>query len=186
MTSGYPSDATENAVQANLVAAKYAADTSATLKGRAIKNEYNGLCLDDYNSATAPGSPVVQWTCNGSAAQQWNIVPAADGYVTIVNVHSGLCLDDTDGKTAPGSTIQQYTCNGQAVQQWRLVNADGGQLNIVNRNSNLCLDDFNGGKNPGAEVRQWTCTGGVVQWWSLTLVELNVIADVQQWTWNIH
>ncbi|WP_082567476.1 arabinofuranosidase catalytic domain-containing protein [Pelomonas sp. Root1217] len=167
MTSGYPSDATEDAVQANLVAAKYAVDTSTTLTGRAIKNEYNGLCLDDHNSATAAGSPVVQWTCNGSAAQQWNIVPAADGYVTIVNVKSGLCLDDTDGKTAPGSTIQQYTCNGQAVQQWRLVNADGGQLNIVNRNSNLCLDDFNGGKTPGAEVRQWQCTGGVVQWWSI-------------------
>jgi hypothetical protein len=167
MTSGYPSDETENAVQANLVAARYAADASATLAGRAIENANSGLCLDDYNWATAPGSPAVQWTCNGLAAQQWNIVPAADGYVTIVNVDSGLCLDDTDGKTAPGSPIQQATCNGQVVQQWRLVNSDGGQVSIANRNSDLCLDDFNFQTAPGSEVRQWTCTGGIVQRWSI-------------------
>jgi hypothetical protein len=167
MTSGYPSNATENAVQANLVAAKYAVDTSSTLAGRAIKNGNSGLCLDDLNGATATGSPAVQSTCNGLAAQQWNIVPTPDGYVTIVNVSSGLCLDDTDGKTAPGSTIQQSTCNGLVVQQWRLANADGGQVDIVNRNSNLCLDDFNFQTSPGSEVRQWQCTGAVVQRWSI-------------------
>jgi non-reducing end alpha-L-arabinofuranosidase len=167
ITSGYPSDATENAVQANLVAAKYAVATSTTQMARAIKNAYSGLCLDDYNFATTAGSPAVQWTCNGLTVQQWNIVPAADGYVTIVNVNSGLCLDDTDWKTAPGSAIQQWTCNGLPVQQWRLVNAYNGQVNIVNRNSNLCLDDFNGGTTPGSEVRQWTCTDAALQRWSI-------------------
>jgi hypothetical protein len=95
------------------------------------------------------------------AAQQWNIVPAADGHATIVNVNSGLCLDDTDGKTAPGSTIQQSTCNCLGVQQWRLINANGGQVNIVNRNSNLCLVDFNLQKSPGSEVRQRLCADAV-------------------------
>jgi hypothetical protein len=166
MTSGYPSNATENAVQANLVAAKYAVATP-TLTNRAIKNANSGLCLDDYNWATAPGSPAVQWTCNGLKVQQWNIVPTADGYVTIVNANSGLCLDDTDWKTAPGSPIQQYTCNGLAVQQWRLADAGNGQVAIINRNSNLCLDDYNFQTAPGSEVRQWTCTGGIVQRWSI-------------------
>jgi len=167
MTSGYPSDATENAVQANLVAAKYAAAASTTQTNRAIRNANSALCLDDYNFATTAGSPAVQWTCNGLTVQQWNIVPTADGYVTIVNVNSGLCLDDTDWKTAPGSTIQQWTCNGLPVQQWRLIDAGGGQVSIVNRNSNLCLDDYNFQTAPGSEVRQWTCTGGVVQRWSI-------------------
>jgi non-reducing end alpha-L-arabinofuranosidase len=167
MTSGYPSDATENAVQANLVAAKYAVAASTTETNRAIRNANSGLCLDDYNFATTAGSPVVQWTCNGLTVQQWNIVPTADGYVTIVNVNSGLCLDDTDWKTAAGSAIQQWTCNGLPVQQWRLIDAGGGQVSIVNRNSNLCLDDYNFQTAPGSEVRQWTCTGGVVQRWSI-------------------
>jgi len=104
MTSGYPTDATENAVQANLVAAKYAAAPLVTQNGRAIKNAYSGLCLDDYNAGTAPGSPAVQWTCNGLTLQQWNIIPTADGYVTIVNVNSGLCLDDTNWNTANGAS----------------------------------------------------------------------------------
>jgi len=167
ITSGYPSDATENAVQANLVAARYAIVPPAAQTGRAIRNVNSGLCLDDYNWATAPGSTVVQWTCNGLAVQKWNIVPASDGYVTIVNAHSGLCLDDTDWKTADGSTIQQYTCNGLAVQQWRLVDAGSGHVNIVNRNSNICLDDYNFATAPGSAVRQWTCNGLVVQEWSI-------------------
>jgi non-reducing end alpha-L-arabinofuranosidase len=167
ITSGYPTDATENAVQANLVAARYAIVAPTAQTGRAIRNVNSGLCLDDYNWATAPGSAAVQWTCNGLAVQQWNIVPASDGYVTIVNAHSGLCLDDTDWKTADGSTIQQYTCNGLAVQQWRLVDVGGGHVNIVNRNSNICLDDYNFATTAGSPVRQWTCNGLVVQQWSI-------------------
>jgi hypothetical protein len=167
ITSGYPSDETENAVQANLVAAKYAAAPLVTQNGRAIKNANSGLCLDDYNAGTAPGSPAVQWTCNGLTLQQWNIIPTADGYVTIVNVNSGLCLDDTNWNTANGATIQQWTCNGQAVQQWRLMDMGGGQVNIINRNSRLCLDDYNAQTAPGSEVRQWACTGGVFQRWSI-------------------
>ena len=167
MTSGYPSDATENAVQANLVAAKYAAAASTTQTNRAIRNANSALCLDDYNFATTAGSPAVQWTCNGLTVQQWNIVPTTDGYVTLVNVNSGLCLDDTNWNTANGATIQQWTCTGQAVQQWRLMDMGGGQVTIINRNSSLCLDDYNYQTAPGSEVRQWTCGGGVVQRWTI-------------------
>jgi hypothetical protein len=167
MTAGYPSNATEDAVQANLVAARYGVITPATQAGRALQNANSGLCLDDFNWATKPGSAAVQWTCNGLATQQWNIAPAADGYVTLVNVHSGLCLDDTNFATADGSTIQQWTCNGLPVQQWRLVDVGGGHVNIVNRNSNICLDDYNFQTAAGSEVRQWTCNGLVVQRWSV-------------------
>jgi non-reducing end alpha-L-arabinofuranosidase len=74
MTSGYPSDATANAVRANLVAAKYAVDTSATLAGRAIKNGNSGLCLDDFNGSTTSGSAAVQWSCSCQIAQRWSIL----------------------------------------------------------------------------------------------------------------
>ena len=167
MTSGYPSDATEDAVQANLVAAAYRVIAPSAQSGRALQNVNSGLCLDDYNWATKAGSPAVQWPCNGLAPQKWNIVPATDGYVTIVNANSGLCLDDTDWATADGSTIQQWTCNGLAVQQWRLVDVGSGQVNIVNRNSNLCLDDYNFQTAAGSEVRQWTCNGLIVQRWNV-------------------
>jgi len=167
MTSGYPSDATENAVQANLVAAGYGVIAPAAQTGRALQNANSGLCLDDYNWSTKPGSAVVQWPCNGLATQKWTVTPATDGYVTIVNANSGLCLDDTNWATADGSTIQQWTCNGLAVQQWRLVDVGGGHVNIVNRNSNICLDDYNFHTAAGSEVRQWTCNGLVVQRWSV-------------------
>src|SRR4051794_6810222 len=95
MTSGYPTAATENAVQANIVAAGYAGGSSPQPSGyREIRNQNSNLCLDDYNFVTTPGAEVRQWTCNDLAVQDWDVRAAADGYVTLVNRNSGLCLDD--------------------------------------------------------------------------------------------
>ena len=85
-----------------------------------LRNRHSNLCLDNNNWATAAGSPVQQWTCNGLTVQQWEMRPLADGYVEIVNRHSGLCLDNKDWATAAGSPVQQWTCNGLSVQQWSL------------------------------------------------------------------
>jgi hypothetical protein len=46
---------------------------TVTLQGSGfvIKNNYSGLCLDDYHSGTGAGNVIDQWTCNGSSAQKW-------------------------------------------------------------------------------------------------------------------
>ncbi|GAA4955080.1 glycoside hydrolase family 43 protein [Actinoplanes utahensis] len=132
-----------------------------------IRNQHSNLCLDDYNFVTAPGAEVRQWACNTAAVQDWTLIPAADGYVTISNQHSGLCLDDKDWATAAGSVVQQWTCNGLAVQQWKVTPVGGGYSTLQNRHSGLCLDNFNFGTTNGAEVRQWTCTGNNAQRWSI-------------------
>ena len=147
--------------------------TSAVLPGPSgepvsavgIRNRHSGLCLDDYEWATAPGAEVRQWTCNDTAVQDWYLVPAADGHYQISNRHSGLCLDDRDWATEPGSPVQQWTCNGLAVQQWRMTDVGDGYYTLTNRHSGLCLDNFNFGTEPGAEVRQWTCLGNAAQQW---------------------
>ncbi|XRQ03879.1 family 43 glycosylhydrolase [Actinomadura welshii] len=147
--------------------------TSAVLPGPSgepasavgIRNRHSGLCLDDYEWATAPGAEVRQWTCNDAAVQDWYLVPAADGHYQISNRHSGLCLDDRDWATEPGSPVQQWTCNGLAVQQWRMTDVGDGYYTLTNRHSGLCLDNFNFGTEPGAEVRQWTCLGNAAQQW---------------------
>lgn len=137
---------------------------SATVR---IRNRHSDLCLDDYNWVTAPGAEVRQWTCNGTAVQDWELIPAADGYHTIRNRHSGLCLDNTDWATTAGSPVQQWTCNNLAVQQWRLTSTGDGHSTLTNRHSGLCLDDYNWATTPGAEVRQWTCNNTAVQQWSI-------------------
>lgn len=133
----------------------------------AIRNRHSGLCLDDYNWATAPGSEARQWTCNGVAAQQWDLTPTGDGYYRISNRHSGLCLDDKDFATAPGSVVTQWTCNELAVQEWKKTDVGGGYSTLVNRHSGLCLDNYNWATAAGSEVRQWTCNNLNAQQWAI-------------------
>jgi len=164
MTSGYPSDATENAVQANITAAGYSFSGGSKQQ---ITNRNSGLCLDDYNFLTDPGAEVRQWTCNGAGVQDWYLTPTGSGYYSISNAHSGLCLDDYNWGTADGAEVRQWTCNGLTAQQWQVVDAGGGYSTLVNRYSGKCLDDYDWITTAGAEVRQWTCNGLAVQQWAI-------------------
>ena len=42
---------------------------------------------------TASGTPVDLWSCNGTGAQQWQLIPGGGG-ASLVNPQSGLCLAD--------------------------------------------------------------------------------------------
>ncbi|WP_370373064.1 ricin-type beta-trefoil lectin domain protein [Catenulispora sp. GP43] len=75
-----------------------------------------GKCLDAQGRKTAPGTPVVLYTCNGQTNQQW--AWRSDG--TFVGVQSGLCLDVTGGAVvAPnGTSMELWPCTGQSNQAW--------------------------------------------------------------------
>ena len=64
--------------------------------------------------ATAAGTRVQIWSCNGGTNQQWRV--NADG--TVVGVESGLCLDVAGQGTANGAAVQLWTCNGGSNQRW--------------------------------------------------------------------
>lgn len=167
MTAGYPSAATENAVQTNIIQANYNVITSP-VRTVAIRNQNSNLCLDDYNFNTADGAEVRQWTCTGGTNQQWEIRPAADGWSTIVNRYSGKCLDNFNFGTANGAEVRQWTCNGNHAQMWRVIDAGSGYSWIMNRHFNhMCLDDYNWVTTPGAEVRQWECNTMPTQRWAV-------------------
>ncbi len=69
-------------------------------------------CLDIVNDATAVGSKVQLWNCNGIGGQQW--VQQADG--TLLNPQSGLCLTDPAANTADGTQLDIEPCAGAADQ----------------------------------------------------------------------
>jgi hypothetical protein len=75
-----------------------------------------GKCMDVNAGATADGTRVQLWTCNGSGAQNW--AAQADG--TLRNPQSGKCLTPTGGATADGTQLVISTCNGAATQRWTL------------------------------------------------------------------
>src|SRR5262249_29257628 len=112
MTSGFPSDATENAVQANIVAAAYGQAAGGTRTGTIVSGLNAAKCMDDNNGAAVPGTKVQMFDCNGNtAAQNWTV--NTNGTITI----NGGCLDITGNNSANGTLIEWWTCNGGANQQ---------------------------------------------------------------------
>ena len=166
MTSGNPSDATENAVQANITAAGYGAGGGGGVAGsvRAIVNVNSNNCLDDYNWNKTNGAAVDLWSCNGLAVQQFDVNAVGDGSYTLVNRNTGTCLDDYNLSTTPGAEVDLWRpCNGGSWQHWIFQQQANGTYVIVNQYANLCLDDYNWNTAPGATVDLWSCSYAAVQ-----------------------
>jgi hypothetical protein len=159
MVSGYPSDATENAVQANIIAAGYSTGGTPSPKG-AVRGAGSGKCLD-VPSSTA-GSQARIWDCTGSANQTWG--RSSSGQLTVYEGGEQKCLDAYGQQTATGTRVVIWSCNGQSNQQWN-VNANG---TITGVQSGLCLDVSGASTANGALVQLWTCHNGSNQQWALS------------------
>jgi len=158
MTSGYPTDATENAVQADIVSADYAAPTATTGQINAVGA---GKCLDVPQASDTAGTQLDIWTCNSGGNQQWT--RTADGRLTVYSGSDQMCLDAYGKGTTPGTEVDIWPCNEQTNQDWSL-NANGTITEIP---SGLCLDVSRASTANGADVQLWTCNGGSNQQWTL-------------------
>jgi hypothetical protein len=158
MTSGYPSDATESAVQANIVSAGYTLNSGGGGGSGPITAGDNGAkCIDNNNGASTNGNKVQIWDCDGNAAaQSWT--HNSDGTLTI----DGGCLDITGANYNNNTPVEWWSCNGGANQQWQATN---GQL--VNPTSGKCLDDPGFNTANGTQLIIWSCNGGSNQQWHL-------------------
>ncbi|WP_435859906.1 ricin-type beta-trefoil lectin domain protein [Streptomyces narbonensis] len=116
-----------------------------------------GKCLDVAGAATADGTPVQLYTCNGTTAQRWTL--AADGTVRAL----GKCLDVTGGATADGTKVQLHTCNGTGAQRWSY---NATTHDIVNTAADKCLDVTGNTSTDGTRTQIWSCTGAANQKWT--------------------
>ncbi|KAF7190512.1 putative alpha-L-arabinofuranosidase B [Pseudocercospora fuligena] len=105
MTSGFPSDATENSVQSNIVAAKYAAgsltsgpaiNVGSTITLRATTPGYNTRYLA-HNGSTV-NTQVITSSSSNQGAAQWTVR---------TGLGNSACLS-FESKDAPGSYIRHY------------------------------------------------------------------------------
>ncbi|HEV2784500.1 MAG TPA: arabinofuranosidase catalytic domain-containing protein [Actinophytocola sp.] len=159
MVSGYPSDATENAVQANIVAAGYGSGGSGTTG--AVRAVASGRCLDVNGATTTPGTQVQIWDCHGGSNQSWT--RTASGQLTVYSGSNLRCLDASGAGTTNGTPVIIWTCHGGVNQQWQ-VNPNG---TITSVQSGLCMDVSGAGTANGTRVQLWTCNGQSNQQWTL-------------------
>jgi non-reducing end alpha-L-arabinofuranosidase len=154
VTSGYPSDATENSVQAELTTAGYAA--SGAPAGPITAGDDGAKCVDDSAFSTANGNKIQMWDCTGGVNQQWTVEP--DGTLQVY----GKCMDITGANYGNGTLIELWDCTGGGNQQWQSVNGT-----LVNPASGKCLDDPGFNTANGTQLELWACNGGSNQRWTL-------------------
>ncbi|MEU5903240.1 lectin [Micromonospora sp. NPDC047467] len=116
-----------------------------------------GKCVDVAGAATANGTPVQLYDCNGTAAQTWT-VGNTDTSIRAL----GKCLDVTAASTADGAKVQLYDCNNTGAQKWTASNGA-----LVNTGSGKCLDVTDRNTANGTQLQIWTCSGTTNQRWTL-------------------
>ncbi|TPN26406.1 carbohydrate-binding protein [Mesorhizobium sp. B2-3-3] len=116
-----------------------------------------GKCVDVAGGATADGTQIQLYTCNGTAAQKWTV--GTDDTLRAL----GRCMDVSGAGTADGTRIQLYGCNGSGAQKWT-PQADG---TLKNPASGKCLDAEGVSSADRTRLHLWTCGIGANQKWIL-------------------
>ncbi|GAA2036053.1 hypothetical protein GCM10009839_41080 [Catenulispora yoronensis] len=151
MTAGYPTDAADNAVQANIVAVGYSGETNVPNGPAGTIGGPGGKCVDVAADDTGGNLAAVQlWDCQGWAEDQHWTHFTDDSLRTI-----GRCLDINGNGTAAGTQVELWDCNGVGGQKW-VQRADGS---LFNPQSGRCLDDPSGNTANGTRLQIWDCNG---------------------------
>jgi non-reducing end alpha-L-arabinofuranosidase len=158
MVAGYPSDATENAVQANIIAAGYSTGGSGATG--AVRGLGSGRCLDVNAGGTAAGTPLQIWDCHSGTNQTWT--RTASGQLTVYSGDTTRCAAAQNNGTSPGTAVVIAPCDSSAGQRWQF-NANG---TITGTQSGICLDVNGGATANGSKIILWTCHSGSNQQWS--------------------
>ncbi|MEV0753785.1 arabinofuranosidase catalytic domain-containing protein [Streptosporangium sp. NPDC050280] len=159
LTSGYPTAATENAVQANITAAGYApAGGGNPQQNVQIVGGQSNRCIDVPNSSTVNGTQAQIWDCGSGTNQRFTYTAGKQ-----LQVYGNKCLDAYGQGTANGTQVAIWDCNGQANQQWN-VNANG---TVTGVQSGLCLDANAAATANGTKIILWSCNGQANQRWTL-------------------
>ncbi|MFJ9374912.1 RICIN domain-containing protein [Streptomyces sp. NPDC101455] len=163
----------EFATQASASAASTAAAAIPT-GYTTVVNKGSGKCVDARSAASADGTAVQQYTCNGSTAQNWQLVATDSGYYRVnSNLNGASAWDVTNVSTADSAPVQLWTYSGGANQQWLPVVESDGAYHFVNRNSGKCLDVPSASTADSVQLAQYTCNGTAAQSFTLGTVSTN-------------
>jgi hypothetical protein len=155
MTSGYPTDAADNAVQTNIVSVGYAGQTNVPNGPQGTITGPGGKCADVAADDTGTNGTGVQlWDCQAWAEDQhWTHF--GDNTLRTLN----RCLDIVGNGTANGAQVELWDCNGVGGQKW-VQQADGS---LKNPQSGRCLDSPSGSTTNGVRLQIYDCNGSAAQ-----------------------
>jgi hypothetical protein len=125
----------------------------------------SGKCLDVNGAGKTDGTKIQQWTCNGTAAQDWVLDDRGGGVFRLLNPNSGKCAALASSSNANGTGIQLASCTTSSAQKFKVESASGGLSHLVNTRSGKCLDVNGASSADGAKVQIWSCNNSDAQSW---------------------
>lgn len=135
----------------------------------AVRNDGNGTCVDARAAATANGTAIQQYACNGTAAQQFQFRTTDSGYVRITaRGNPQQVVDVTDRSTADNALLQLWAYSGGQNQQWQPVRETSGRYHFVARHSGKCLTAATTATD-SVQLTQRTCDGSAAQGFQLAV-----------------
>ncbi|MFG2789804.1 ThuA domain-containing protein [Streptomyces sp. NPDC048419] len=144
------------------------ADSISETAWYTVRNTGNGTCVDAKAAATANGTAIQQYGCNGTTAQQYQFRTTDSGYVRIsARGNPQQVLDVTDRSTADNAPVQLWSYSGGQNQQWQPVRESAGRYHFVARHSGRCLNAA-ASASDGVQLTQRTCDGSAAQSFQLT------------------
>ncbi len=158
MTAGYPSDAADNAVQANITSVGYSGNSAMPATAATI-GAPGGKCVDVSGDDSGGDYTQVQmWDCQSYAVDQHWTHNSDLSLSTL-----GRCLDIDGNGTAVGTHVELWDCNGVGGQKW-VQQPDGS---LLNPQSGLCLDDPGDNTSNGTYLQIYTCNQTAAQKFSV-------------------
>jgi lysophospholipase L1-like esterase len=134
-----------------------------------LTNAASGKLMDVRYGSTDPGAPIIQWTSDNGANQQWSLTQTGSGAYTVMSANSGQCLDTPDPQnSAPPVQLVQNTCTNATSQQWKIQPVGDGTYTLTNAANGLLADNAESARTDGGRIVQWANNGGANQHWTLT------------------
>ena len=170
ITAGYPSDATDAAVQANVTAAGYQQVKQTfpvTGTPYAITNVNSGTDVQPASCGTANGTGIELYTAGATTCQQWVFTSAGNGHYIITNASSGTVLDSVNCGFLDGTLTDLWSSLGNNCQEWD-VTPVGAHYTISNVGNGMVLDAEDCETANGTVVRQWAQLDNTCQQWGIS------------------
>jgi lysophospholipase L1-like esterase len=124
---------------------------------------HSNKALDVFQSSTAEGAKIQQWSGHGGANQQWSLQSTGDGYYSLIARHSGKALTVSSTSLA----ARQYAYQGSDSQQWKVESLGNGYYKITSKVGGRALDVDRAYTHDGAVVLVWNYSGAYNQQWRL-------------------
>ncbi len=173
MTSGYPSDTADAAVQANIVSVGYSTYTqSVPASGSTyyLTNVNSGLRQEPSSCSTSNGAGMVLASVAATTCEQWTINKVTSGTSNkydLINVASGKALDVYNCVSTNNATLDQWTLYTNDCQKFNIIST-GTAYVIVNAVLGRTADVTNCYTSAGTVVREWQWLDNTCQEWTLT------------------